>query len=302
MDFHPIANVWPLMQEEELKALSQDIKQNGQLNPIWLYQSKILDGRNRYTACVMAGVKPLTKDYTGEEPAAFAVSLNDKRRHMNKGQLGAVAVELLPFFEAEAARRKKETEGRPKKEDSKPVEKIPQVFEARQAQKARQDAAKSVGVNDRYVQDAKKVKTEAPEVFEKLKAGRITLQDAKREVAKKPTDDWRKDERDRQEKVESGLAVVANQNADKNLILWAERTGKAVRIDRSSKYGNPFILGPDGDRDEVCDWFENNYLPLKRSIKEDLPKLKGKVLICHCYPQRCHGDCLAKNANKTKGN
>lgn len=302
MDFHPIANVWPLMQEEELKALSQDIKQNGQLNPIWLYQGKILDGRNRYTACVMAGVKPLTKDYTGEEPAAFAVSLNDKRRHMNKGQLGAVAVELLPFFEAEAARRKKETEGRPKKEDSKPVEKIPQVFEARQAQKARQDAAKSVGVNDRYVQDAKKVKTEAPEVFEKLKAGRITLQDAKREVAKKPTDDWRKDERDRQEKVESGLAVVANQNADKNLILWAERTGKAVRIDRSSKYGNPFILGPDGDRDEVCDWFENNYLPLKRSIKEDLSRLKGKVLICHCHPQRCHGDCLAKNANKTKGN
>lgn len=301
MDFHPIANVWPLMQEEELKALSQDIKQNGQLNPIWLYQGKILDGRNRYTACVMVGVKPLTKDYTGEEPAAFAVSLNDKRRHMNKGQLGAVAVELLPFFEAEAKKRQKASGGDKVSEKAKAVpEKIPEPVKG--SGDARKAAAVSVGVNDRYVSDAKKVKTEAPEVFEKLKAGRITLQDAKREVAKKPTDDWRKDERDRQEKVESGLAVVANQNADKNLILWAERTGKAVRIDRSSKYGNPFILGQDGDRDEVCDWFENNYLPLKRSIKEDLSKLKGKVLICHCHPQRCHGDCLAKNANKTKGN
>lgn len=303
MDFHPIANVWPLMQEEELKALSQDIKQNGQLNPIWLYQGKILDGRNRYTACVMAGTKPLTKDYTGEEPAAFAVSLNDKRRHMNKGQLGAVAVELLPFFEAEAKKRQKAAGGDKVSERAKAVDKkIYQAVDNPRSPQAIDEAAKQVGTNRQYVSDAKKIKEAAPEVFETLKAGKITMQNAKREVAKKPTDDWRKDERERQEKVESGLAVVANQNADKNLILWAERTGKAVRIDRSSKYGNPFILGPDGDRDEVCDWFENNYLPLKRSIKEDLPKLKGKVLICHCYPQRCHGDCLAKNANKTRGN
>ncbi len=58
------------------------------------------------------------------------------------------------------------------------MEKIPPIEKS----KARNEAAKSVGVNDRYVSDAKKVKQEAPEVFEKLKAGKITMQDAKREV------------------------------------------------------------------------------------------------------------------------
>lgn len=297
MKNHPIADVWPMMDEAKLAELADDIRKNGQLVPVWLYEGKILDGRNRWAACKIAGVEPKTKEYTGDEPTAFAVSLNDRRRHMNKGSLAAVAAELEPFFAADANRRKKATEGRPRKSEPKPEEKVPQVLE-RQPQ-ARQEAAKSVGVNDRYVSDAKKVKTEAPEVFERLKAGKITLQDAKREVAKKPTDDWRQDERDRQAQVNDGITVVANAASDKNLICWAERQGIAVRIDRGTRYGNPFILDEDGDRDEVCDAYERHYITRKPSITDriDAGELTGKVLVCHCYPQRCHGDCLAAEAN-----
>jgi ParB-like chromosome segregation protein Spo0J len=300
MDFHEIANVWPLMTDDALQELTEDIRKNGLVNPIWLYEGKVLDGRNRWTACIMAGVKPTTKEYIGDNPTAFAVSMNDKRRHMNKGQLGAIAVELLPFFEKDAERRQKESiKQRDELGRAKPVEeKIPQLVKEDRTPQARQEAAKSVGVNDRYVSDAKKVKQEAPEIFEKLKAGKITMQDAKREVAKKPTDDWRKDERDRQSQINSGTTVVANQSNDKNLIAWAEREGHAVRIDRSSKYGNPFVMDQDGDRDFVCDCFENHYLPHKPSIKRDIPRLKGKVLICHCYPNKCHGDTLARMANE----
>jgi ParB-like chromosome segregation protein Spo0J len=296
MKNHPIADVWPMMDEARLQELAADIRQNGQLVPVWLYEGKILDGRNRWAACKIAGVEPKTKEYTGDEPTAFAVAMNDRRRHMNKGALAAVAAELEPFFAEDAAKRKKETEGRPRKESEKPVAKLPPVSPA---PKARAEAAKSVGVGERYVQDAKKVKAEAPEVFERLKAGKITLQDAKREVAKKPTDDWRKDERDRQAEVESGLTVVANASNDKNLIAWAERERLAVRIDRSTRYGNPFVLDEDGDRDEVCDAYERHYLPHKPSISERIEagELTGKVLVCHCYPLRCHGDCLAAEAN-----
>lgn len=308
MEFHPIANVWPLMHEEALQELSEDIRQNGQLNPIWLYEGKILDGRNRWTACRLAGVTPITKEYKGDSPTAFAVSLNDKRRHMNKGQLGAVAVELLPFFEADAKRRQKASGGDKKSSKVKSVvEKIPQLITEGISQKkpgaepqqsrARSQAAAAVGVNDRYVSDAKKIKESSPEVFEKLKSGNITMQNAKREAAKVPVDDWRKDERDRQKLVERGVTVTANQSSDKNLICWAEQNGKAVRIDRSSKYGNPFVLGSDGDRDAVCDKFEKHYLPHKPSILNDASKLAGKVLVCHCYPERCHGDCLCNLAN-----
>jgi hypothetical protein len=290
MKNHPIADVWPMMDEAKLAELADDIRKNGQLVPVWLYEGKILDGRNRWAACKIAGVDPKTKEYAGDEPTAFAVSLNDRRRHMNKGALAAVAAELEPHFAADAKRRQAR---KPKAEFVQ--EKIP---EQKRAQ-AREEAAKSVGVNDRYVSDAKKVKTEAPEVFERLKAGKITLQDAKREVAKKPTDDWRQDERDRQVQVQDGLTVVANAAADKNLICWAEREGLAVRIDRSTRYGNPFVLNEDGDRDEVCDSYERHYLVRKPSITEriDAGELTGKVLVCHCYPQRCHGDCLAAEAN-----
>ena len=290
MKHHPIADVWPMMAEDKLHELADDIRKNGQLVPVWLYEGKILDGRNRWAACKIAGIEPKTKEYTGDEPTAFAVAMNDRRRHMNKGALAAVAAELEPHFAADAKRRQIR---KPKPESV--VEKVPQQT----PRTAREEAAASVGVNDRYVSDAKKVKQEAPEVFERLKAGKITLQDAKREVAKKPTDDWREDERSRQAEVQSGLTVVANASADKNLIAWAERERLAVRIDRSTRYGNPFVLDEDGDRDEVCDAYERHYLPHKPSITDRIEsgELSGKVLVCHCYPQRCHGDCLAAEAN-----
>ena len=296
MKNHPISDVWPMMDEAKIAELADDIRKNGQLVPVWLYEGKILDGRNRWAACKIAGVEPKTKEYSGDEPTAFAVSLNDRRRHMNKGSLAAVAAELEPFFAKDAAARRKATEGRPRKDHGKLVANLPPVSPE---PKARQEAAKSVGVGDRYVQDAKKVKTEAPEVFERLKAGKITLQDAKREVAKTPTDDWRQDERDRQAKVKDGITVIANAADDKNLICWAEREGLAVRIDRGTRYGNPFILDEDGNRDQVCDAYENHYLPHKPSVMDriDSGELNGKVLVCHCFPKRCHGDCLATTVN-----
>jgi ParB-like chromosome segregation protein Spo0J len=299
MKAHPIANVWPMLDDDKLDELAEDIRQQGQLQPIWTFDGMILDGRNRFEACRRAEIKPIIMEYKGDEPTAFAVSLNDRRRHMGKSALAAVAAELEPFFAQDAARRRKETEGRPKKDAEKLTEKLPQVSSSPRALMAREEAAKSVGVNDRYVQDAKKVKAEAPEVFERLKAGKITLQDAKREVAKKPTDDWRKDERDRQERCEGGATVVANASNDKNLIAWAEGEGLAVRVDRGTRYGNPFVLGEDGDRNEVCDAYRLHYLPHKPSIAERAGDLVGKVLICHCYPERCHAEYLVKLARES---
>ena len=291
MKAHPIANVWPMLDDDKLDELAEDIRQQGQLQPIWTFDGMILDGRNRFEACRRAEIKPIIMEYRGDEPTAFAVSLNDRRRHMGKSALAAVAAELEPHFAEDAKRRQVR---KPKAESV--VEKVPQQTAA---SKAREEAAKSVGVNDRYVQDAKKVKADAPEIFERLKAGKITLQDAKREVAKKPTDDWRKDERDRQERCEGGATVIANASSDKNLIAWAEGQGLAVRVDRGTRYGNPFVLGEDGDRNEVCDAYRLHYLPHKPSIAERAGDLVGKVLVCHCYPERCHAESLVKLARES---
>lgn len=66
----------------------------------------------------------------------------------------------------------------------------------------------------------------------------------------------------------------------------------AVYIGRGSKYGNPYLIGWHGTRDEVCDRFERHILP-----SLDVSALRGCDLLCHCAPARCHGDSILKKAN-----
>ena len=70
-----------------------------------------------------------------------------------------------------------------------------------------------------------------------------------------------------------------------------------MRIDSRSWFANPYINQEDGSRDEVCDLYEETYLPNKKSILNRLKKLKGKVLICQCFPKRCHGESLLRMLN-----
>lgn len=72
----------------------------------------------------------------------------------------------------------------------------------------------------------------------------------------------------------------------------------AVYIGRGSPYGNPFVIGKDGDRDDVCNKYEqmlNNNPALVSKVKKEL---RGKDLVCFCAPKRCHGDILLKIANE----
>lgn len=281
--FHKIANLWPLMSDAELDELAQDIKEHGLLNPIWLYEGEILDGRNRELACLRARIKPEYKTYTGDSPTAFAWSQNEKRRHMLPSQRAAMGAELMPQLREEA--RKRMVAG--KRTDPEPDE--------AEGGQARDQAAKIVGAGKNSIDLADRVKREAPAVFEKMKAGKISLQDARRAVAAIPKDPWSDSEKKRKALVSAGKTVLANAELDKNLVAWAESKGLALRIDRGSKWGNPFILDADGDRDTVCDSYEKYYLPRKPSILEHAAdELKGKVLVCHCFPERCHGLSLLK--------
>lgn len=72
---------------------------------------------------------------------------------------------------------------------------------------------------------------------------------------------------------------------------WA--SGLNIYCGRGSMWGNPFVLGTDGDRDEVCDRFEKEILP-----DLDLTQLRGMNLVCFCAPLRCHCDALLEKANK----
>ena len=111
------------------------------------------------------------------------------------------------------------------------------------------------------------------------------------EVQTDPLLFWSPSEIQRRSDVERGETVVANISTDKNLIAWAQQTNRYARIDRNSIWGNPFVLNADGDREDVCDWYAE-YFTRKRSLQIQLGTLKGRVLGCWCYPERCHGDHL----------
>jgi len=93
-EFHPLADLFPLLGEAELNELADDILEHGQREPIWLYDGKILDGRNRYRACLLKGVNPHVMETRVADPAAFVASMNLHRRHLSEEQRGMIAARL----------------------------------------------------------------------------------------------------------------------------------------------------------------------------------------------------------------
>jgi hypothetical protein len=65
-----------------------------------------------------------------------------------------------------------------------------------------------------------------------------------------------------------------------------------VYIGRGGKWGNPFVIGKDGSREDVVEKYEV-YARGKFS-RDELLELKGATLKCFCKPLACHGDVLVK--------
>jgi len=185
---HEIAALFPLMSESELSDLAQDILQNGQREDIQVYQGRILDGRNRYRACVMADVEPRVKSYIGTDPIRDVLSWNLHRRHLTTSQRAMIATAVLPMLEEQAKERMKEAgvkagRGRPMQEE-KGGANLPTPVDGDEQHRARTDAATMLNVSPRSVQTAKKVQQAAPELAEKVKAGEVSLNAAAQEVKK----------------------------------------------------------------------------------------------------------------------
>ncbi len=169
--FHPACTVFPQLSDDDLQELADDIAANGLRNPIVLYQGKILDGRNRYLACEIAGVEPRFTEFDGEDPIGWVVSQNLLRRHLTASQKAVVALDLLPLLEKEAKQRQRQSNAY--RGNGQSAHKC-----ADRKGKAAEVAAKIVGVGSRYVEEAKGIREKAPELIERLRSGGITMAEA----------------------------------------------------------------------------------------------------------------------------
>lgn len=171
---HPAAALFPMMPDSELAELAKDIKKHGLLMNVVIYQGQIIDGRNRALACELAGVTMRTAILELPEdmlPTEWVLSVNRNRRHLTPSQRAAIAVDALPLLEEEAKKRAVEA--------GKGVAILPHL-----TGKSRDKAASSVGASPRYVQDAKRIQEQAPEVFKEVKEGKKTIYQANQEINK----------------------------------------------------------------------------------------------------------------------
>jgi hypothetical protein len=76
-------------------------------------------------------------------------------------------------------------------------------------------------------------------------------------------------------------------------VVHCKRAPFDVYIGRPSKWGNPFVIGRDGTRDEVIEKYRR-WITRQPALLADIKTLAGKTLGCWCAPQPCHGDVLAE--------
>ncbi len=189
-EVHPACAMLPMMSQASLEEMAEDIAANGQHQPVITFEGVLLDGRNRLRACEIAGIEPEIREWDGEDPVRWVLSLNFHRRHLSDSQksvVGARAEELLasrvsstlniievapPIAgdgvvedDAPAARTKKE--------------KLPSPREVRR--RARETAAALVNISPKAIARGRKLIDKAvPELVGAVARGTVTLTQATR--------------------------------------------------------------------------------------------------------------------------
>ncbi len=169
MEAHEYANLFPMLPDAELQELAAGIKNQGysQEFPIITLEGKILDGRNRWRACQISGVRPITKEYSGTDPLDFVRLANLSRRQLTPSQKAMIA-------ESYAALK----DGQRKS--------APPHGGAEDKTGSRSDAAEKFGVGTTSIDRARVVKTKGtPELAAAVESGEITV-NAASEIAKLP--------------------------------------------------------------------------------------------------------------------
>lgn len=156
-EVHPLAALFPMMEEDDLADLAADIKEHGLRIAIEVdAEGRLVDGRNRSLACDRAGVEPHYNILNGEDIEALIWSLNAKRRNMTKGQTAMVAALAAAL----------------------PSKAVEHGLDGRFVDKGNAKAARDAGVSPARLSQAVSVRDHATHLVDDVKSGKLTLNSA----------------------------------------------------------------------------------------------------------------------------
>jgi hypothetical protein len=173
---HPMVNIFPKIKDQEYESLFEDIKRKGVAIPVIVKDGVLYDGRNRYNIVKKLRAEgheidgklidlPVTEfQGTDAELVQMVESLNLTRRQLNPGQKAAIAVEL------DRAENKYDKEARESRKDEQPGDRADRL-------------AKRAGSNRTYIFKATALYEARRDLFNKVKAGDLTLTKAEKMAA-----------------------------------------------------------------------------------------------------------------------
>lgn len=210
-ELHPLCTLFPRIEGAEFDALVADVKANGLREAIVLHDGMILDGGNRYRACVQAGVKPKFTEFSGANLVTFVLSANLHRRHLSAGQQAAIVASAQDWAKAQ-------TVGKPKSGNVAGLERV-------------QDRAAQSGASERTQRMADKVAKADPELAKQVAHGEVSLPKAVAQVsgkAEQPTPEQANDDG-------PTMAELVDELQAENTRLTAEITALAESDDQKAE-------------------------------------------------------------------
>lgn len=168
-DVHPVANLFPYMEGEPFQEFVEDIRVNGQREPVVLdEQGRLIDGRNRARACQQLGVDVKEMTYSGDDVDSWIISHNIHRRHLTESQRAVIAAKLANLSRGNPTGSNQYESGK------ESIDRIPPT---------RADAAKSLNVGQASVGRARSViKSGNDELIKSVESGETSVTAAAEQV------------------------------------------------------------------------------------------------------------------------
>jgi N6-adenosine-specific RNA methylase IME4 len=218
---HPLAELFPLLEGAARAEMEASIKSNGLRDSIVTHDDMVLDGRNRQAACEAAGVEPRYEPLPADqEPLAFIIDKNLRRRHLNESQRAMVAARLANMPHGGTRKPIEQAANLPLEPPPKPII-------------AQRRAADLLNVSSRLLRSAKIVQaTAAREVRQAVDQGRLAVSAAEK-LAALPVEEQRR--------------AVEAQDPAKAVRAEISRHNRNERLDeilRSNGTATPALVAP----------------------------------------------------------